>query len=72
MTTGYKITQTSTAYFLTFTVVDWVDIFTRKAYRDIIIESLKYCRENKGLQVWSYIIMPNHMHSIMSAKDNNL
>ena len=72
MTPGYKIDKSSTGYFLTFTVVDWVDVFTRKVYRDIIIDSLKYCRENKGLQVWAHVIMTNHMHCILSAKDNNL
>jgi len=36
-------------YFLTITVVDWVDLFTRKEYAIIVIDSLKYCIENKGL-----------------------
>ena len=72
MTTGYLINHPSNAYFLTFTVVDWVDIFTRKIYRDIIIDSLKYCRSFKGLKVWGYVIMSNHMHSILSAQQNNL
>jgi putative transposase len=36
------ITDKEGLYFLTSTVVDWVDVFTRPVYRYIIIDSLKY------------------------------
>ncbi len=72
MSTGYQIDNQDGFYFLTFQVIDWVDIFTRKIYRDILIESLDYCRKNKGLQIWAYVIMSNHVHAILSAKENNL
>ena len=72
MTTGYKIDFPGNAYFLTFTVVDWVDIFTRQVYRDIVIESFKYCRQFKGLQIWAFVIMSNHIHCILSARNDNL
>ncbi|MDK2979494.1 MAG: hypothetical protein PWP52_2208 [Bacteroidales bacterium] len=46
MPTGYQIKEQEAAYYLTFQVVFWFDIFTRKVYRDnIIIESLKYCQQ---------------------------
>ena len=51
MSTGYKIIDKEDAYFLTFQIVGWVDIFTRKVYRDIAIDSLTYCQKNKGLEV---------------------
>jgi REP element-mobilizing transposase RayT len=72
MSTGYQIYNQGNTYFMTFQVVDWVDIFTRKIYRDIIIESFDYCRKEKNLQIWAYVIMTNHVHCILSAKDNNL
>ncbi|MFZ1455585.1 MAG: transposase, partial [Saprospiraceae bacterium] len=67
-------------FLLTFHVVDWVDlpagwqtgVFTRKIYRDIVLESLDYCRKHKGLQVWAYVIMSNHVHAILSAETGNL
>ncbi|HEY3387654.1 MAG TPA: transposase, partial [Saprospiraceae bacterium] len=59
-------------YFLTFTVVDWVDIFSRRIYRDILLDSLRYCRAEKGLQIWGYALMTNHIHSILRAKAGNL
>lgn len=72
MTTGYKIEAPLHAHFLTFQVIDWVDIFSRKIYRDIALESLDYCRKEKGLQIWAYVIMTNHIHAILSARNGNL
>ena len=57
MPTGYQIENQSNAYFLTFQVVFWVDIFTRQTYRDIVIDSLKYCQKEKGLEIFSWVIM---------------
>jgi REP element-mobilizing transposase RayT len=69
---GYKIRDQSSTHFLTFTVMGWIDIFSRKRYKDIIINSLNYCKENKGLQIAGYVIMTNHIHFIWTAKNSNL
>ncbi len=55
MPTGYQITNQAGLYYLTFQVVDWVDIFTRQVYRDIVIDSLSYCRLSKGLLIHAYV-----------------
>jgi len=70
MTGGYQIKEQSAPYFLTFQVVNWVDVFTRKRYRDIIIESLNYCIQHKKLNVHAWVIMSNHMHVIFSHENN--
>jgi REP element-mobilizing transposase RayT len=57
------------AYFITMTVVEWVDIFTRQNHREAIIESLKYCQNNKGLIIYAYVIMSNHLHLIIDTKN---
>ena len=72
MPTGYQVDYPAETYFLTFQVVNWVDIFTRKIYRDIILDSFAFCRKEKGLQLWGYVIMTNHVHCIMRAKEGNL
>ena len=51
-------------YFLTMTVVDWVDVFTRPAYRHIIVEALRYCQQHKGLELYAWCLMSNHLHLI--------
>ncbi len=72
MSKGYKIQNQSGIHFITFAVVEWVDVFTRKQYADIVVESLQYCQQKKGLVVYAWCLMSNHIHLIISAKDNNL
>lgn len=55
---------------MTLTVVGWVDIFIRKRIRDIVIQSLKYCQENKGLVINAFVIMSNHLHLIVHSKED--
>ncbi len=56
-------------YFLTLTVVDWIDIFTRPKYRHIIVDALIYGQNNKGLIIYGWCLMSNHLHLIAGAKD---
>ena len=64
---GYKIRDPEGMCFVTITVVGWIDVFTRAQYCDILIENLKYCQREKGLQVHAYVIMSNHVHLILST-----
>ena len=69
---GYKIRNTEGVHFISFAVVEWVDVFTRQQYRDIVVDSLKFCQEQKGLLLHAWCIMSNHVHLIVSARDKNL
>jgi REP element-mobilizing transposase RayT len=69
---SYQIKDQEGLYFLTFTVVGWVDVFSRKIYRDIIIESMRFCIQHKGLLVYSYVIMTNHIHLIVRSETGKL
>lgn len=71
-TPGYKIRKQSATHFLTFTIEGWIDLFSRQRYRDIVLESLAFCRKEKGLLLNAYVIMSNHIHFIWTAKDGNL
>ena len=59
---GYTIKDQSAIHFVTFTVHQWADVFTRSLYTDIIYDSLKHCQEHKGLEIFGYVIMTNHFH----------
>src|ERR1043165_6463897 len=72
MSLAYKIHKQEAAYFLTLQVVQWVDIFTRKVYRDILADSLNYCVAEKGLEIFSYVVMSNHLHMLVRASKANL
>jgi REP element-mobilizing transposase RayT len=72
MSTGYQIKDQEALHFMTFQIVDWIDVFTRKQYKDIMIDSFKYSIENKGLQIFAYVIMSNHIHLIAHSSSGRL
>jgi REP element-mobilizing transposase RayT len=55
-------------FFVTFTVTAWVDVFTRPVYRHIMVDSIRYCQEHKGLSLFAWCLMSNHIHMIASAE----
>ena len=68
---GYTIKNQHAVHFITFAVVQWVDVFSRKEYADILVESLKHCQKEKGLKIHAWCIMSNHVHLILSATEPN-
>ena len=63
----YNIRKDKT-YFMTMTVVDWIDLFTRVNQKQLIVDSLNYCQENKGLNIFGWCLMPSHLHLIANTK----
>ena len=45
------------------------DIFTRPVCAQIAIESLNFCIKEKGLFVHAWVLMSNHLHAVVSAKE---
>jgi REP element-mobilizing transposase RayT len=72
MSEKYKVGDQTIPHFITITVIDWVDLFTRAVYKDIVLDSLNYCREHKGLTIHAYCIMPSHVHLIVSSENEML
>jgi REP element-mobilizing transposase RayT len=72
MADTYQISDQSGLYFVTLTVIEWVDIFTRMNYKELIINNLNYCQKNKGLEIYAYVIMTNHIHLIVRSNSDNL
>jgi len=61
---------TSPVCFVTTTVVDWVDVFSRRVYKDIVVESLDYCQREKGLILYAWVLMTNHLHLVVGMKED--
>jgi len=57
-------------HFTTYTVIEWLDIFTCPLYKDLIIDSLRYCQRHRGLEPFAYCLMSNHIHLIARAADD--
>lgn len=69
MSRKYKFGESTGAYFISFATVYWIDVFTRDIYFSVIIESLDYCRKNKGMEIYGYCIMPSHVHLIFRSAE---
>ena len=72
MSRKYKFHNPEGLYFITFATVGWIDVFSRQIYRDLLIENLQYCQMEKGLELFAWCIMSNHVHLITRAKVNYL
>lgn len=59
-------------FFITLTVVSWVDVFTRSNYCEEIVRNIKFCQQHKGLELYAYLIMSNHTHWIAGQRDGKL
>ncbi len=70
------MSKTATApnelYFVTLTIVNWIDIFTRREYSDYIINNLAFCQKSKNLEIYEYVLMTNHLHMICRGDDKPL
>ena len=69
MARKYAIHDPNEIYFVTFTVVNWIDVFTRDMYREVVIDSICFCQQKKGLEVFAYCLMTNHIHLVIRAKE---
>ena len=69
MRSRYTIAESEGVYFLTATIVNWLPVYP---FRDTclqVLESLQYCRRHKGLRLYAYVLMENHLHLVAKAAE---
>jgi len=62
MSRNYKFRNPEGVYFVSFAVVDWLDVFTKVEYKEILLDSLRFCQKHKGMEIFAWCIMTNHVH----------
>ncbi|NLZ94962.1 MAG: transposase [Bacteroidales bacterium] len=67
MSRSYKFHNPEGLYFVSFAVVEWLDVFTQNLYKDILVESLSFCQQNKGMEIVAWCIMTDHVHLIFRS-----
>ncbi len=67
MSTKYKFRDQEKLYFVTFAVVYWIDLFIRNEYKEVLLDSWRFCMANKGLEIYGWCIMPSHVHMIIGT-----
>ena len=65
----FQVSDQNAVHFLTLTIIDWIDIFTRKEYKLEVVDSLNFCVERKGLEVFAWCLMSNHLHLLCRSKE---
>ena len=68
MASKYIISDHQCPHFITFSIIQWVDVLARQRYKKVVIASLRFCQGKKGLILYSWVIMSNHIHLIASAE----
>lgn len=71
MSEKYK-TEPNELYFLSCSVVGWTDVFVRREYQNILVENIRFCQQEKGLEIFAYCIMPSHFHILAKGKDKKM
>jgi len=64
MSRNYKFHNPDGLYFVSFAVVYWLNIFVREQYIEILLESLKFFQKEKGMEIFAWCIMTNHVHIV--------
>lgn len=72
MSRVYKIRDQQKLSFISFATVNWIDVFTRREYKDLFVDNLKYCINNKGLEVFAWCLMSNHVHLIIGTNKERM
>ena len=72
MSSKYKFNDQNELYFLSYSVVYWIDLFIRNEYKNIVLNSWKYCREHKGMDLYGYCIMTSHIHMIIGTHQDKM
>ena len=64
MSRNYKFHNPEGLYFISFAVVGWLDVFTRNEYKDLFLDSLRFCQKEKGLEIHDWCIISSHVHLV--------
>jgi len=72
MSVKYKFRHQNQLHFVTFSVVNWIDLFIRNEYKDIMLDSWRHCQLKKGLEIYGWCIMSSHIHMIVGTHGDKL
>ncbi len=69
MSRNYKFHHPYGLYFVSFAVINWMDVFTHNEYKDIFLDAVRYSMEHKKMKVFAWCIMNNHVHLIFNVSE---
>jgi REP element-mobilizing transposase RayT len=70
MPRSYRVVRDGNyAYFVTWSVVNWLPLFENPWYRQIVLDSLAHLREHKSTQVNAFVVMATQAHAVLWPRD---
>lgn len=63
--------ETGELYFWTAAINHWQRLLESDEYKDVIIDSLQYLTDKGKIDVFAFIIMPNHIHLLWRINEFN-
>ena len=66
----YKIYETEYPYFITSSIVDGIPLFSSPEIAQFILEGFHFLQQARGVQLYAYVIMENHIHFIASDHES--
>jgi putative transposase len=72
MSRKYKFADNNKMYFVSFSVINWIDLFIRNEYKGILLNSIRFCQDTKELELYGWCVMTSHVHLIIGTKGNPL
>ena len=67
MSRNYKLLNSEGLYFISFAAVGWLDVFTRNEYKDLFLESVRFCQKEKVLEIHAWCIMTSYIHLVFRS-----
>jgi len=65
----YRIFETEYPYFMTSTIVAWLPVFARPPLVEIVLDSWRFLQRDRGVRIFGYVVMENHLHWIASGEE---
>jgi len=59
-------------YFITASILGWKPLFSNPRYAAIVMESIKWLREEKRILLFAYVLMPSHLHILIKPLDRTI
>jgi REP element-mobilizing transposase RayT len=58
-------------YYITYTIYNWVRVFTDKKYFYLVYKWFDYMKNNYNNKIHGYVIMPNHLHLLLFISERS-
>jgi REP element-mobilizing transposase RayT len=63
--------QIGEIYFWTATINSWMKLLGKDEFKQVVLDSLRHLSEKGKIDVFAFVIMPNHIHLIWRTNELN-